>query len=211
MTTAAHLRDLLTDLAAAGLALAVDGVRLRFRPATAMTPELAARVTEVKAEIIALLRRAGGGPFDARNLALVGGSQQPIDAALNVPIDLQAWGEVAVEHYLNRMATAEDLGMDIGPVSEAEGIARREALRVACYWPMAEWPSTREATLSDELLALATHLFGPRTPAEARPHDPKLPQFGVEPRFPAHMPCPAASCQPVIERHRPARRGTEAG
>jgi hypothetical protein len=80
-----------------------------------------------------------------------------------------AWGEAAAEHYLDRMAAADDLGTD---PAEADRVARGEALRVACGVPPEHWPRTRGATSSDDLLAKAVALFGPRSLSDARPHDP---------------------------------------
>ena len=56
MTTAAQL---LTELQALGVTLAADGDRLRFRPGTAVTPELLARLRTHKAELLAMLARTG--------------------------------------------------------------------------------------------------------------------------------------------------------
>ena len=47
--------DVLADLTRRGIELRADADRLRFRPVTAMTPELAERVRARKAELLALL------------------------------------------------------------------------------------------------------------------------------------------------------------
>ena len=55
MSTAAAL---LVDLIGRGIELRAEGERLRFRPVTAMTPELAERVKAHKAELLDLLNPA---------------------------------------------------------------------------------------------------------------------------------------------------------
>lgn len=47
--------DLLAELRERGIELAVDGERLRFRPVEAVPPELRARMSRLKPELIALL------------------------------------------------------------------------------------------------------------------------------------------------------------
>lgn len=57
---------LLADLARRGIELRVDGGRLRFRPKSAMTAQLAERVRERKAELTAMLTQRGGGDASER-------------------------------------------------------------------------------------------------------------------------------------------------
>jgi hypothetical protein len=54
----ARARTLLADLEARGLRLKVSGDRLLYRPIAAMTEDLAARVREVKPDLLAVVRRA---------------------------------------------------------------------------------------------------------------------------------------------------------
>ena len=52
----------LADLTRRGIQVVADGDRLRYRPQSAMTPELAARVRRHKPELLALLGDAGFAP-----------------------------------------------------------------------------------------------------------------------------------------------------
>lgn len=54
--------EILDDLAAAGIEIVADGHNLRFRPAGAMTPELAGRVKSRKPALIRLLADAPADP-----------------------------------------------------------------------------------------------------------------------------------------------------
>jgi hypothetical protein len=112
-----------------------------------------------------------------------------------VPEDVLAWGDDPAGHYLERMAVGEELGMD---PAEADKVARREALRVACGLPWSSWPPIRHSTRGDDFMARAVGMFGPRTPAGARPAEPEPPQFAKQAKFPPSMPCPAAPSKPVI-------------
>jgi hypothetical protein len=47
--------EILTDLRARGVSLETDGTRIRWRPAGAVSPELAAVILAAKAEIVPLL------------------------------------------------------------------------------------------------------------------------------------------------------------
>lgn len=82
-----------------------------------------------------------------------GGGQSTPHTHPGVPEDVQMWGEDAVEHYVERLGIAEDMGIPIPPGGPAEQVARREALRVACGWPVATWPPGRDASRSGDALA----------------------------------------------------------
>jgi len=61
---------LLAELTQAGIELLADGDKLRYRPQSAMTPDLAERLGAHKAEILSLLQ-AGGRPEAANPAPLV--------------------------------------------------------------------------------------------------------------------------------------------
>lgn len=102
-----------------------------------------------------------------------GGDPYPTQQHAGVPDEVQSWGEDAVDQYLERIGIAEDMGVPTDPGGLAEQVARREALRVASGWPVDRWPPGRDATRADDLIAHATRLFGPRSPADARRNDPE--------------------------------------
>jgi hypothetical protein len=56
--------DLLADLTQRGIELVAEGDRLRYRPRSAVTPELAQRLRTHKAELLAILGHAEGAGGD---------------------------------------------------------------------------------------------------------------------------------------------------
>lgn len=58
MMTTAPVSELMADLERAGIELQADGDRLRFRPQSAIPPDLAARLKANKAGILAMLKKA---------------------------------------------------------------------------------------------------------------------------------------------------------
>ena len=62
------------------------------------------------------------------------------------------WPEDGRDHYRERLAIADDLGMDTGTGLAAERVARREAMRVAAGVPVSAWPSSRGPGVIDAVL-----------------------------------------------------------
>jgi hypothetical protein len=57
--------ELLMDLGRLGIRLEADGERLRYRPQSALTPDLLTRLKAHKGELLTMLRRASGFDVDS--------------------------------------------------------------------------------------------------------------------------------------------------
>ena len=93
-------RDLLEDLAGAGLSVTAEGDRLVIRPASKLTDSLRAALRDAKPELLVLLRPE---PFD---LAAVAWTDADIAAYLGRRARLVRWGwtEANAERLAERLA-----------------------------------------------------------------------------------------------------------
>ena len=115
-----------------------------------MTPALAARVAAVKPALLAHLAAAvvhaplpDVGPWAASGAEAGEGAT---GAAL--PSEAAAWGEDAREVFMERMAMAPELEMDVEPGSPAWEVALREARREQAGVPIAHRTALIDAALA---------------------------------------------------------------
>jgi hypothetical protein len=74
--TPAPIAMLLAELARRGIQLEAQGARLRYRPRSAMTPELAERVRAHKPGLLAVLQRALGPDDDSVSVSQATASEE---------------------------------------------------------------------------------------------------------------------------------------
>jgi hypothetical protein len=111
--TPAPVEMLLAELTRRDVELRADGDRVRFRPLAAVTPDLAERLRQYKAEVLAVLRAATGPAAEAD--ALIRGVRAHGDADL---------AEVLAEVWYERLAIcAEDGGLI---PADAEAVALKQ-------------------------------------------------------------------------------------
>lgn len=146
---------LLDDLARLRVDLAVEDGQLRFRPVAGVPGPLVDQLRGHRDGLLALLVGTQvGAIFGAADLAAL--ARAGLTAA---DPDWRRWSEAAREAFQERLAVADDLGMDTGPGSEAEQIARRESQRIAAGFPPA-WNASREPDLIDHAIAAFVPLGG---------------------------------------------------
>lgn len=83
---------------------------------------------------------------DPSGSACLAGSARPV-AELAARL-----GSDALDHYFERLAIADDLGLDTSIGTLAETIARREAERVAACLAASVWPCTRDRAVADAVV-----------------------------------------------------------
>jgi hypothetical protein len=82
-------------------------------------------------------------------------------------LDREHWGGDATELYIERLAQADELGLDTAPGSPSEATAAREAHRLAAGLPPAWWPSrgAHAADIAIEIFGVLPDLELPHMPA----------------------------------------------
>ena len=144
--------DLLERLRSRGVALWVEGERLRYRaPPGAMDEETATHLKAQKTALIELLAEGGGEPesyplsYGQRGLWLIN-QGHPESPAYNIPRAARLRGPLntaALERALNeivrrhRVLRSRFPGLEGRPI----GIAREEEVRLQ-YTDLREWPET---------------------------------------------------------------------
>ena len=106
-------RDLLADLASAGLSVTAEGDRMVIRPASKLTDPVRAALRDAKPELLALLRGPGRAS-EALDLSAVAWTDDDIDGFNARRARLMRWGwpeadaEVMAERLVIRDRTGDD-------------------------------------------------------------------------------------------------------
>ena len=167
-------RDLLADLAAAGMSICAEGDRLVIRPASKLTDDLRAALRAAKPELMALL--SGGGCAAAAHPPA-----SPIRRFRLSPVDADrchagGWSDAEIAAFVGRHARLLSIGFTgRRRLGRAAGAARprrrREApMRRVQALPRPRWGTCRQPNRADlggpavGALALVLHCcpaFGP--------------------------------------------------
>jgi hypothetical protein len=144
------MSTLLNDLCSRRVALRRDGDKLLIdAPEGAVTPGLAQRLRDAKADLVKALRNADEATAHDRADDIFGAVTT--HATTFWPPDAATWSDDARDHFLERLGVADELDQPTDPTSPAWETAAAEARRVQAGIPNELW--SNEQGLIDEALS----------------------------------------------------------